>query len=1223
MITFKPTVKQQRALDTLDRSVCVRAGAGTGKTTVLVGRYMELLRTKRATVREIAALTYTEKAAKVMKDRIRRQCHERELAADDPDDAAWWRRQRIDLETAHIGTIHGFCSHLLGEHPVEAGVDPYFTVLDEVEQSILLERCIDDVVRRHLEEEDTEVLALCRQSGLAVVRGMLRELASNRPEAARAAGRIRSAGDAEVLATWTRLLKEAQAAHVDDVLEAIRDRGVLEGLAAAGCSDATDKLEPLRREVLRLAGELAGAASDDRKIELAEKLRDTTDNLRVGSKAKWVDDGLRTVRDSFRTVRDMLDDVPGGGFDRTVSELDERSLQAVRCLIRVHDAVMESCEREKSAGGYLDFDDLLLHARELLDSRRDVRERLRDRIRCLLVDELQDSALIERDIIFLLVRDEETFRRSGRVRILPGRLFVVGDDKQSIYRFRGAEVTVFRELADRLSEEGEVVDLDVSFRTIPRGVAFANDLFGKLLGRGETRRPYESRYIDLAASRTEPGDFLEVMIPEPEAGESSSDARAREGRMIAARISDMVASGEKLVWDAGAKRPRAVTFGDLAVLFRAMTQAYIYEHVFREAGVPYYILAGSGFFRAQEILDMLTALKCVERPRDEVALLGTLRSPLFGISDETLFFTSRSGSMRAGLARAEDVPHVTDDQRQGLIDARDILNGLAGVKNRVPISRLLGEILRHTGYDATLLVQFMGRQKLANVEKLIDLARSFESKGLFTLDEFIRYIERFVEVEARESERAAEEESSNVVRMMSVHRAKGLEFPVVFVADLSHETRARGAGVVFDGDLGVSVQPPTDDEHAGERPVLWDLIRREDALRDRAENLRLLYVALTRARDHLVLSGPVPRSDKVRCWMNILAKTYGLIGDGGVAAAEVVFTDQRHRAPVRTRVPEIPEQDVRRRRRTQWKVLERLQTPTEGDADGRKPAAFGRRRYVEPVRLDLTAKRRFIPSEFAEYRYCPRRYRLSKIEGILPGDVMPSGESVGVDGMRLGTVVHAVLAAWDFADARLDETIGEVLRGAGLAGTAGAEDLRAEAKRMIVVAHRAGLFDRIASSPERLVEYALAARIGDFVIDGKLDGAHRLDDGSFEIVDYKTDRVGPGDVAGKAGHYELQLACYALAFSKSGRDVSRVSLAFVRAGVSHVWDCDEKQLAEWETKLEACVGDIRAGRFEHARPGPCHCGYCGWLCDRERADGDDLDLPSETLPEEPDSAGAW
>jgi len=266
------------------------------------------------------------------------------------------------------------------------------------------------------------------------------------------------------------------------------------------------------------------------------------------------------------------------------------------------------------------------------------------------------------------------------------------------------------------------------------------------------------------------------------------------------------------------------------------------------------------------------------------------------------------------------------------------------------------------------------------------------------------------------------------------------------------------------------------------------------------------------------------------------------------------------------------------------------------------------------VALDVHLKRRFVASEFAEYRYCPRRYRLSRISGVLSPEVKAPGGKGLPNGLLLGTVVHRVLAAWDFGDeSSLDAALEAVLRGEALSETEEGGLLRAEAKRMIASAKRAGAFAEIAAVTERMNEYPLAARIDDFVVEGVADSVHRLADGTFEVVDYKTDRVESREVAQKAEHYELQLACYAWALAKSGLNVSRASLIFVRPAKGHAWTCDAAQLEKWEEQLRRCVADIRSGSFNEMREGPCRCGYCGWLCDRERADDGDFDLAGDDI----------
>ncbi len=297
-------------------------------------------------------------------------------------------------------------------------------------------------------------------------------------------------------------------------------------LREAECSDAQDKAEVRRRETLRLTGEIATASDPAQRLALAARMRSALATLTGGSKAKWRGDGLAVVQEACKRLRAMLDAVPGGEFGREVGEIDRAALTQARVLVRLYRKLGEAYAAQKAAGGCLDFEDLLIRAHALLATNDAVRRRVKEKIRYLLVDELQDSALIDREILMLLVRDEADVTESSP-RVTAGRLFVVGDDKQSIYRFRGAEVTVFREFAELLETQGEVVDLDVNFRTVPSGVAFANDFFGRLLGRREPRHAYENRYLALTPRRREDTPFLEVLLPEPDEEEKTLESARR------------------------------------------------------------------------------------------------------------------------------------------------------------------------------------------------------------------------------------------------------------------------------------------------------------------------------------------------------------------------------------------------------------------------------------------------------------------------------------------------------------------------------------------------------------------------------------------------------------------------------------------------------------------------------------------------------------------------
>jgi len=446
--------------------------------------------------------------------------------------------------------------------------------------------------------------------------------------------------------------------------------------------------------------------------------------------------------------------------------------------------------------------------------------------------------------------------------------------------------------------------------------------------------------------------------------------------------------------------------------------------------------------------------------------------------------------------------------------------------------------------------------------------------------------------------------------MISVHQAKGMEFPVVFVADMSHESGGAAPRVMVDREMGLAVRTDEETEEGDrESAVLYDLVRLNDARRERAEDLRVLYVALTRARDHLVLSGWLRNNrPPARSWLRLVAEQYDLVDDSGTVAESLVFGEEAFAAPVHTEVPEVAVDVGRRGHHAAWKVVRRLDRMGRRFGEVASIPPFERAEYVEPIATELQFKRRFVPSEFTEYRYCAQRYRLSRIVGVPAFESGSRGTGGAPDGALLGTVVHRALAGWDFvATASLEACIDQALASEGLTQTVAGNALRESALAMVTSAQAAGLFDEIAASRERHSEFPLAARVGDFIIDGIIDMVHRVDDGTFEIVDYKTDGVDAAGTAEAAANYALQVGAYAVALSKSGRAVSRVSLLFVRAGRRHAWRCDAKQLGAWEHELCSTVADIRSGRFDETHEGPCRCGL-GWACGRGASEVDDLDM---------------
>jgi ATP-dependent helicase/nuclease subunit A len=606
----------------------------------------------------------------------------------------------------------------------------------------------------------------------------------------------------------------------------------------------------------------------------------------VGAKA-WPDPAIyEQVRLAFRDFRDDLRKLRLEQFTLEPSSLLP-AIEAGQRFLRVTTEVQRAYQEHKSLHGVVDFDDLLVMARDLLHDRQDVRARLQERYRFLLIDELQDTDPVQMELVELLSGAEMT----------TGKLFAVGDHKQSIYRFRGADVSLFQKLRSRLAHEGRQ-GLTFNFRSQPSILQFTNALLEDALTDYEPLRAHQPQ--------VNPGACVEFHWSAAES-EGVTQDRLREAEGIARRIAAMVGR-EKLVVEQTAEGPRLreVRRGDVVLLFRAMSNVHLYEAALRQFGLDYYLVGGRAFFAQQEIYDLLNLLRALENPQDEVSLAGALRSPFCCLSDEALFVL-RTSSAACGLAGPAASPQpapgarrtlwdglhddrtlerLPGDQRPRVLRARGFLDRWRVLKDRLPIARLIGEVFADSGYDAAMQLEFLGDRKLANLWKLIDLARTFDRSGLFGLAEFIARLGDLVANQPREEQAATQPENADVVRLMSIHQAKGLEFPIVILPDMDAAVGGPQLPVAhWDCQLGCVVRPPSDDPEPTFDDQGWSLWRMREDIEDWHESLRTLYVACTRAQDYLILSASLPSSLKVSSpWIQTLASRFDLRSGESLAA---------------------------------------------------------------------------------------------------------------------------------------------------------------------------------------------------------------------------------------------------------------------------------------------------------------------------------------------------
>jgi ATP-dependent helicase/nuclease subunit A len=839
------TVAQHEAIKARGRRVLVSAGAGSGKTRVLVERFLSLLEEhKDWQVADIVAVTFTEKAAREMVSRIRREIRSRIESSTDATERGRWREHRNALDSSRIGTIHALCASILRAHPAEAGLDPGFDVIEEIEAARLLNEAIEAVLldtARQLSEEAEIFSHLTTYQ----VREAIRSLIIQGERAQRCIDQF-AAGDADgIVAFWHATIAEYRATAIQQLLEREDWQVAVEIISTLAALDPQDKRDLCRAQVADLLSTLRSSDDEERARVLLEVA--SVINLRGGSKKKWAsEDDFEAVTEALKLLRELIREEELLTLE--LVENDRRAAIMALHLARLYKQARQRYQELKTERAALDFNDLEEFTERLLTTHTDVRDLYQQegRIRALMVDEFQDTSPIQKSILWQITPASE-------------ELFIIGDAKQSIYRFRGADVTVFQQArAEVESRSGFIIGMDTCFRTHRRLIDFVNLTFKSIFTQASQ---YDTAYEAMVGEREAAHGNSAVEIHlieqdhEAERRLSSNELRELEARLIACRIREIVENKSLLVCD-DRQNPRGAEYGDFALLFQASTNFEIYEQALAEAGISYLTVAGRGFYARQEITDLSNMLAFLANPLDDLSLAAVLRSPMFALSDETLF-KLRSVQSNLWTSLCEEHAGLRDDQREALAFACDMLNHLRSLVGHLSPARLITEVVRQTGYLSTLMSLPHGERRIANVEKLIEQTHSLAT---LTLSQVVERINELKFNETREGEATIEE--TGAVKLMTVHKSKGLEFPVVWIVDATYGGNADRSILASHPELGFAINL-RDEEQVTEKsaPVAaFRLIKVLERQMDQAEKKRLLYVAATRAREHLIISGSSGRT---------------------------------------------------------------------------------------------------------------------------------------------------------------------------------------------------------------------------------------------------------------------------------------------------------------------------------------------------------------------------
>ncbi len=889
---------QEKAVTDSSPAIAVTAGAGSGKTLSLVGCYLHLLE-QGYPLRSILAITFTEKAAREMRSRIRDS-----LARISKDiHPSSFILHPSEIDSARIGTIHSLCAEILRAHPAEAGLDPQFEVLEEGLSAALQAEAIESALAwASTDEQSAALFGVFKENEL---RQILNSLMSRRldvtAESASADFHELRQGfippnpgspmpvlrATNLTAQFSLSLNSYLATHLDSStwLDS------LSTLSTLRSTSSEDKLELARQSVLAQWNKIQQARAaqnwDDVLIALTALRKSISAQ---GQKANWQD--IETVREAMKNLRDIYEEHLKFLAEKSRFSLDEKLAASLPAVHRLLDQTQLEYQSRKDERQSLDFDDLEGLTARLLTEHPEVRAQIQSELRAVLVDEFQDTNDRQRQIVYALTGfnpSENGTRTSAEnaekenIRVNPRLsasnessvvdLFVVGDSKQSIYKFRGADVSVFRQVqSDIRSSGGELIDLNLTFRAHKPLLDSLNSLLAPILGEtDDPARPYAVPFAPLRAYRQNPErenikpPFIEFHLG---LGENAEEGRQSAAQALAKRLREL-------------HQTEGFDWGDMALLFRSSTAFPVYENALEAADIPFITVAGRGFYDRPEIRDLLNALAAIADPTDDLALVGLLRSPAFALPDAEIYKlrfpnqTAAPSKLFASIKEQVDtytstqVNTYTSTQPNAqplspnsqlasdihpsslILHPYAILIELHTLSNRAPAATVLKRFLDLTHYRAILASDPNGARMIRNVEKL--LADAHRSR-LVSLADFLAYVQTLRDVGLREGEAPADPASAGAVQLMTVHKAKGLEFPLTVLADAAHEAHAHPAKVQLADTLLLDLR--ADDFHS----TAWQLAARREADLDEAEDNRLLYVAATRAKEKLLISGHVKRT---------------------------------------------------------------------------------------------------------------------------------------------------------------------------------------------------------------------------------------------------------------------------------------------------------------------------------------------------------------------------
>lgn len=821
------TKEQQLAVESIDKNILVSAGAGSGKTHVLVERFLEILRcNKQLSVGNIIAVTYTHKAADEMRSRLKERMEF--LSKSEAAEAKRWQECLAELDGAKIGTIHSLCQSILKSFPEEAIVDPAFSVLDEMEGAELLNESLEEVLYESV-AASAEIHDFLTAYPVELVRKCLDALVKSPITFFEAREKLGALTEEDFARVFKDIADQVKERIVGDVSADKKWRQALAEIETP-FADEGNKLEQHRRNIQRLAIRVLEDGPFEERFACMQEIK----AIKVATSGGNGDEAkeMRAKLSVLRNInKNYLPD-----FGDNLNEADIQAIACLKAMIYLADKVLASFSERKLAHQKLDFNDQIMLVYKLLNNKESrARKHYNDTIAAILIDEFQDTNAIQADILERLLGPK-------------ARLFLIGDDKQSIYKFQGAEVETFNRWRKRISNssksvEGLLVELNKSFRSHPEIVSFVNFVFEELLQ--DNGIDYRARFQALAPNRSDAIDSPRVEVvafdgSDEEGKCNNLDVRTVEADVVACWIQEKVQS-KVPVFEKATGTTRQIAYGDFAVLVQARKDFVFIEQALAAQGIPYITVAGSGLLYAQEIYDLESVLAFLWCPEDGHALVSVLRSPLVGLGDDLIQQLVAAAKSEQSLWNYLKVA-APSDVRPAVV----MLESWLKHASAEAVGRLIQTVIADSNYEAILLSLPNGKQRSRNIWKFQQL--SFDHNHM-PIGEFLQALQSMRELAVRQS--AAPLDMGDSVKLMTIHASKGLEFPAVVLPVLDGRATSNASKLIFHRQFGMAFNSSR--SKPDEVPALYEAANHMDRDMQIAEKKRLFYVAATRARDYLSL----------------------------------------------------------------------------------------------------------------------------------------------------------------------------------------------------------------------------------------------------------------------------------------------------------------------------------------------------------------------------------